>query len=128
MIDPPAPEAARAQALSHVRRATTPGLLVTSPGEAPVQLLLVTEWADSISFHLSWPWLTMDVRCNLRQAYHLSDAAGSSCQVIDSRVLPLAGRMNEVTFFDTSHLAGPQTLQLRLRSRLAEPVSIAFEG
>jgi hypothetical protein len=128
MIDPPAPEAARAQALSHVRRVTTPGLVVAAPGEAPVQLLLVTEWADSMSFHLSWPWLTMDVRCNLRQAYHLSDAAGASCQVIDSRVLPLAGRMNEVTFFDTRAVDGSQTLALRLRSQLAVPVAIPFEG
>jgi hypothetical protein len=36
--------------------------------------------------------------------------------------------MNEVTFFDTSHLSGPQTLALRLRSRLADPVPIPFQG
>lgn len=128
MTDPSASMAARADALSHVRRVTTPGLVITSPGEAPVLLLLVTQWVDCMSFHLSWPWLAADVRCNLRQAYHLADAAGSTCAVIDTRVLPLAGRMNEVTFFDTSHLSGPQTLALRLRSRLAEPVPIPFEG
>ena len=68
------------------------------------------------------------MRCNLRQAYHLSDATGSSCEVIDSRVLPLAGRMNEVTFFDTRGVSGSQTLALRLRSRLADPIPLPFEG
>ncbi len=37
-----------------------------------------------------------------REAYRLEDAAGASLPLIDSRVMPLAGRMNEVTFF-----AGP---------------------
>jgi hypothetical protein len=112
----------------HVRQVHAPGIVVEGPGTPPVHLLLVTEWLDSVSLHLSWPWLHGDVHCSLRQAYRLADADGRSCPLIDSRVLPLAGRMNEVTFFDTHSLAGPQTLALRLRSRLAVPIDIPFQG
>ena len=110
----------------YVSRATSPEIVVQVPGEAPVHLLLVTEWLDSLSLHLSWPWLPGDVRASLRQAHRLEDAEGRAVPVLDSRVMPLAGRMNEVTYFDTSALRGPQTLWLRLRSRLAEPVPLSF--
>ena len=122
-----APEAGPASA-GDVRRTRTPGVVVETPGLPVVRLLLVTQWLDSVSFHLAWPWLPGDAHCNLRQAYHLSDEAGRSCPVIDSRVLPLAGRMNEVTYFDTGQVQGAQTLTLRLRSQLATPVLVPFDG
>ena len=112
----------------YVRRLSALGVVVQAPGRPPVHLLLVTEWLNSISFHLSWPWLSGDVHCSLRQAHHLADAAGRSCPLIDYRVMPLAGRMNEVTFFDTRAVDGPATLALRLRSQLAVPIAIPFEG
>lgn len=111
----------------YVRRVTAPGIVVETDGP-PVCLLLVTEWLDSVSLHLSWPWLSGDVRAGLREAYRLEDAAGRSLPLIDSRVIPLAGRMNEVTFFDTRQLEGPQTLALRLRSQLAVPLDVPFGG
>lgn len=113
---------------AHVRCVTAPGTLVETAGTPPVHLLLITQWLDSISFHLSWPWLQADAHATLRQAHHLEDAAGRSCPLLDSRVLPLVGRMHEVTFFDTRAVTGTQTLALRLRSRLAEPVPVPFEG
>ena len=112
----------------YVRRVTTPEVVVAHPGTAPVQLLLVTEWLDSVSLHLSWPWLPGDVHAHLRQAHHLADSRGLSLPLVDSRVMPMAGRMNEVTYFDTRGLAGAQTLALRLRARLADPVGIPFSG
>lgn len=111
----------------YVRRVTAPGIVIETDGP-PVCLLLVTEWLDSVSFHLSWPWLSGDVRAGLRQAYRLEDAAGSSLPLIDSRVMPLAGRMNEVTYFDTRRLEDAQTLALRLRSQLAVPLEVSFGG
>jgi hypothetical protein len=111
-----------------VRRVYTPGILVQVPDRPPVNLLLVTEWLDSVSFHLSWPWLSGDVRAGLREAYRLEDAAGRSLPWIDTRVVPLAGRMNEITFFDTRSLEGAQTLGLRLRSQLAVPLDVSFGG
>jgi hypothetical protein len=111
----------------YVRRVTAPGIVIETDGP-PVCLLLVTEWLDSVSFHLSWPWLSGDVRAGLRQAYRLEDAAGSSLPLIDSRVMPLAGRMNEVTYFDTRRLEVAQTLALRLRSQLAVPLDVPFGG
>jgi hypothetical protein len=111
----------------YVRRVTAPGIVIETDGP-PVCLLLVTEWLDSVSFHLSWPWLSGDVRAGLRQAYRLEDAAGSSLPLIDSRVMPLAGRMNEVTYFDTRRLQDAQTLALRLRSQLAVPLEVSFGG
>jgi hypothetical protein len=111
----------------HVRRVTAPGIVIETDGP-PVCLLLVTEWLDSVSFHLSWPWLSGDVRAGLRQAYRLEDASGSSLPLIDSRVMPLAGRMNEVTYFDTRRLEVAQTLALRLRSQLAVPLDVPFGG
>ncbi|RFU21287.1 hypothetical protein D0Z06_10895 [Geodermatophilus marinus] len=112
----------------HVRHAWAPGLVVEEPGTAPVHLLLVVQWLDSVSFHLSWPWLHGDVHASLRQAYQLTDAAGHGCPLVDSRVMPLAGRMNEVTYFDTRAVEGAQTLALRLRSRLATPVEVPVQG
>jgi len=112
----------------HIRRVSAPGVVVEEPGAAPVHLLLVVQWLDSMSFHLSWPWLHGDAHCRLRQAHHLEDQAGRGCSLIDSRVMPLAGRMNEVTFFDTRTVQGTQMLALRLRSRLAGPVEVPFEG
>ena len=111
----------------YVRRVTAPGIVIETDGP-PVCLLLVTEWLDSVSFHLSWPWLSGDVRASLREAYRLEDAAGVSLPLIDSRVMPLAGRMNEVTYFDTRRLEQPQTLALRLRSQLAVPLEVPFGG
>ncbi len=111
----------------YVRRVTAPGIVIETDGP-PVCLLLVTEWLDSVSFHLSWPWLSGDVRAGLRQAYRLEDASGSSLPLIDSRVMPLAGRMNEVTFFDTRLLECAQVLALRLRSQLAVPLEVPFGG
>jgi hypothetical protein len=114
--------------LSTVRRVTAPDVVVHAPGGNEVRLLLVTEWADSISFHLSWPWLADDVHAAVRQAYRLEDASGRSLPLLDSRVLPLAGRMNEVTYFDTQGLDRPQTLELRLRCRLPVPLEVPFGG
>lgn len=111
----------------YVRRVTAPGIVIETDGP-PVCLLLVTEWLDSVSFHLSWPWLSGDVRASLREAYRLEDAAGTSLPLIDSRVMPLAGRMNEVTYFDTRRLEQAQTLRLRLRSQLAVPLEVSFGG
>lgn len=111
----------------YVRRVSAPGIVVETDGP-PVCLLLVTEWLASVSLHLSWPWLSGDVRAGLREAYRLEDAAGRSLPLIDSRVIPLAGRMNEITFFDTRQLEGAQTLALRLRSRLADPLEVPFGG
>jgi hypothetical protein len=111
-----------------VRRVSAPGLVIESSDGPPVHLLLITEWIDGLSFHLSWPWLSGDVRAGLREAYRLEDAAGRSLPLIDSRVLPLAGRMNEITFFDTRALTHAQTLALRLRSRLALPLDVPFGG
>ncbi len=128
MTDQNGPPALWSVETGHVRRVSALGAVIQVPGRPPVHLLLVTEWLDSVSFHLSWPWLTGDVHCSLRQAHHLADAAGRSCPLIDSRVMPLAGRMNEVTFFDTRAVDGSQTLALRLRSQLAVPVAIPFEG
>lgn len=99
--------------------------LVIQPLDGPeVHLLLVTEWAGMLGIHLAWSWLVDDIRANLRQAYRLEDPAGRSLSVLDSRVMPLAGRMNEVTYFDTNGIGGPQVLSLRLRSRLAEPIAV----
>lgn len=114
--------------LSAVRRVSAPDVVVRAAGGHEVRLLLVTEWLDSISFHLSWPWLPADVHASVRQAYRLEDAAGRSLPLVDSRVMPLAGRMNEVTFFDTTSLDRPQTLELRLRCRLPVPVEVPFGG
>jgi hypothetical protein len=36
--------------------------------------------------------------------------------------------MNEVAYFDTRRLEGPQTLALRLRSQLAVPLDVTFGG
>jgi hypothetical protein len=105
-----------------------PAVVVERPGGSSVTLLLVTEWHDGTSFHLAWPWLTGDVHSGLREAYRLEDAAGRNLTMLDSRVQPLHGRMNEVTYFDTSGLRGAQTLHLRLRSRLAVPVEVPFAG
>jgi hypothetical protein len=114
--------------LAYVRRASVPDAVIGTADGPPVHLLFVTEWLESVSFHLSWPWLAGDVHCGLRQAYHLADATGNACPLIDSRVMPLAGRMNEVTFFDTRSLSGPQTLSLRLRAQLGVPIPIDFGG
>ena len=114
--------------LSAVRRVSTPDVVVRAAGGHEVRLLMVTEWLESISFHLSWPWLLDDVHASVRQAYRLEDASGRSLPVLDSRVMPLAGRMNEVTYFDTASLDRPQTLELRLRCRLPEPVEVSFGG
>lgn len=114
--------------LSAVRRVSTPDVAVRTAGGYEVRLLMVTEWLDSISFHLAWPWLLDDVHASVRQAYRLEDAAGRSLPVLDSRVMPLAGRMNEVTFFDTASLDRPQTLELRLRCRLPVPLEVPFGG
>lgn len=111
----------------YVRRVTAPGIVIETDGP-PVCLLLVTEWLDSVSFHLSWPWLSGDVRATLREAYRLEDAVGRSLPLIDSRVVPLAGRMNEITFFDTRSLEHAQVLALRLRSQLAVPLEVPFGG
>jgi hypothetical protein len=111
-----------------IRRVTAPQIVVAAPDGPPVHLLLVTEWPDSTSLHLAWPWLSTDVHASLRQAYRLEDAAGRSLPLLDSRVMPLAGRMNEVTYFDTSGLDHAQTLDLRLRCRLALPVEVPFGG
>ena len=112
----------------HVRRVNAPGIVVETEDGPPVCLLLVTEWLDSVSFHLAWPWLSGDVRAGLREAYRLEDAAGRSLPLIDSRVVPLAGRMNEITFFDTRLLQRPQVLALRLRSQLAVPLDVPYGG
>ena len=112
----------------YVRRVSAPGIVVQIPDGPPIHLLLVTEWLDSVSFHLSWPWLSGDVRAGLREAYRLEDEDGRSLPLIDSRVMPLAGRMNEVTFFDTRSLQRAQTLALRLRSQLALPLDVPFGG
>jgi hypothetical protein len=109
-------------------RLMTPQIVVQSADGPPVHLLLVTEWRGSMGLHLAWPWLVDDVRAHLREAHRLEDQAGRTVPLLDSRVLPLAGLMHEVTYFDTSGLSGPQTLRLRLRSRLAEPVLLPFEG
>ncbi len=113
-------------ATAHVRSTWAPQIVVTAPGRSAVTLLLVTEWLDELSVHLSWPECAADVYRTLREAYHLADATGRTCPVVASTVQPLAGRMTEVTFFDTSGLSGSQTLALRLRSRLAEPVPVPF--
>lgn len=112
----------------HAFRVTAPQIVVQAPDGPPVHLLLIAEWLGSMSLHLAWPWLVDDVRASLREAHRLETAAGRTVPVLDSRVVPLGGRMNEVTVFDTSALPGPQTLWLRLRSRLAEPVPLAFGG
>ena len=112
----------------YVRRVSAPGIVVETDDGPPVCLLLVTEWRDRVSLHLSWPWLSGDVRAGLREAYRLEDAAGRSLPLIDSRVVPLAGRMNEITFFDTRLLEGAQVLALRLRSRLAVPLDVPYGG
>ncbi|RBY84525.1 hypothetical protein [Blastococcus sp. TF02A-30] len=111
-----------------LRRAHAPDVTIDTEAGPPVHLLLVTEWLESIAFHLSWPWTSGDPVCSARQAYRLEDAAGHALPLIDSRVMPLAGRMNEVTFFDTTSLDGPQTLALRLRCRLAVPLDIPVGG
>lgn len=111
-----------------IRRVTAPQVVVSAPEGPPIHLLLVTEWPDSVSLHLAWPWLIDDVHASLRQAYRLEDAAGRSLPLLDSRVMPLAGRMNEVTYFDTSGLDRAQTLDLRLRCRLVLPVEVPFGG
>ncbi|MDK3257101.1 hypothetical protein [Blastococcus capsensis] len=100
--------------------------MVRSPAGLPVHLLLVTEWLESVSFHLSWPWLTGDVHAGVRQAYRLEAADGSPLPLIDSRVMPLADRMMEISFFDTRALDRAQNLALRLRCRLAEPLAVPF--
>jgi hypothetical protein len=110
----------------YVRRVSAPGIVVQPSSGPPVCLLLITEWLDSVSLHLSWPWLSGDVRAGLREAYRLEDAAGRSLPLIDSRVTPLAGRMNEITFFDTRSLDGAQVLALRLRSQLSVPLEVPF--
>jgi hypothetical protein len=117
----------RAESFAHgvsTRRRSMPDVVIQPSDGPPVHLLLVAEWADTVSFHLAWPWRIDDVRANLRQAYRLEDATGRSLPVVDSRVMPLAGRMNEVTYFDTRDLAGPQTLFLRLRCQLAGPLAV----
>ncbi len=113
--------------LGYVRRVTAPGIVVQARGGPPVHLLVVTEWAESLSFHLVWPWLSGDVHAPLRQAYRLEDRNGRSLPLLDSRVTPVNGRMSETTFFDT-HGLGAQTLDLRLRCRLALPVEVPFGG
>ena len=115
-------------ATAYVRRTSVPGIVVAAPGRTSVTLLLVTEWLDEVSVHLSWPQCAADPHGDLREAHHLADATGRTCPVVASTVQVLAGRMNEVTFFDTSGVSGPQTLALRLRSRLAEPVLLPFGG
>jgi hypothetical protein len=112
--------------MESARRRYVPDLVIAPADGVPVHLLLVTDWADALSFHLAWLWMVDDVRTNLRQAYRLEDADGRSVPVVDSRVMPLVGRMHEVTYFDTRGLEGPQMLGLRLRCRLAEPVPIPF--
>ncbi|TQN37919.1 hypothetical protein FHU33_4592 [Blastococcus colisei] len=114
--------------LSAVRRVSAPDVVVSAAGGREVRLLLVTEWLDSMSFHLSWPWLLDDVHASVRQAYRLEDASGQSLPLLDSRVMPLAGRMNEVTYFDTQGLDRSQILELRLRCRLPEPLEVPFGG
>jgi hypothetical protein len=111
---------------SSARDRYVPDLVIEPSDGVPVHLLLVTDWVGALSFHLAWSWLIDDVRTNLRQAYRLEDLAGRSIPVLDSRVMPLAGRMNEVTYFDTRDLEGPQMLGLRLRCRLAEPIPIPY--
>lgn len=118
--------AVRSVELSHVRRVTTPEIVVQVASGPPVHLLLITEWLDSVSLHLAWPWLIGDVHASLRQAYRLEDEVGRGLRLLDSRVMPLAGRMTEVTFFDTQDLRHPQTLDLRLRCRLAVPIQVPF--
>ena len=112
----------------HAPRATAWDLVVHPPAAPPVRLLLVVEWLDSLSVHLAWPWVSGDVHAGVRQAYRLEDASGRPLPVVDSRVMPLAGRMNEVTYFDTQGLEHAQTLDLRLRCRLVLPVEIPFVG
>ncbi|TFV62340.1 hypothetical protein E4P41_07560 [Geodermatophilus sp. DF01-2] len=113
---------------AHVRNTWAPQIVVAAPGRTAVTLLLVTEWLDHLSVHLSWPECLADEHRGLREAHHLTDASGRTCPLVASTVQPLAGRVNEVTFFDTSRVSGPQTLALRLRSRLAEPVPLPFTG
>lgn len=125
LIHPPSVWPAEA---GHVRRVSAPGIVVQPSNGPPIRLLLVTEWLESVSLHLSWPWLSGDVRAGLREAYRLEDAAGRSLPLIDSRVIPLAGRMNEITFFDTRLVEGAQVLALRLRSQLAVPLEVPFGG
>lgn len=115
-------------ATAYVRQTSAPGIVVATPGGTAVTLLLVTEWIGELSVHLSWPECAADAHRDLREAHHLADAAGRTCPVVASTVQPLAGRMNEVTYFDTSGVSGPQLLALRLRSRLAEPVLLPFGG
>lgn len=105
-------------------RCWAPALLIHPADDPPVHLLLVTEWAGMLSFHLAWPWLSDDIRANLRQAYRLEDASGRSLPVLDSRVMPLVGCMNEVTYFSTSGIHEPQVLSLRLRTQLAKPIAV----
>ena len=128
MVDVSRPPSLWPAEAGYVRRVTTPEVVVQAPGGPPVSLLLVTEWLDSVSFHLAWPWLSRDVHAGLRQAYRLEDESGRSLPLNDSRVMPLGGRMNEVTFFDTQDLVGPQTLRLRLRCMLAVPLDVPFAG
>lgn len=113
-------------ATAHVRKTWAPQLVVSAPGRPAVTLLLVTEWVDHLSVHLAWPECPADGHRGLREAHHLADASGRTCPLVASTVQPLAGRINEVTFFDTSRVTGAQLLTLRLRSALAEPVEIPF--
>jgi hypothetical protein len=115
-------------ATAYVRRTWAPEVVVAAPGRTTVTLLLVTEWLDELSVHVAWPDCGQDKHRDLREAYHLADAAGRTCPVVASTVQSLAGRMNEVTFFDVSRVSGPQTLALRLRSRLGDPVPVPFGG
>ncbi|SFL25976.1 hypothetical protein [Geodermatophilus ruber] len=112
----------------HVRSVSAPGIVVAAPDRPPVTLLCVTEWLGQLSVHLTWPLREGDPHCGLREAHHLADAAGRGCPLVASLVQPVAGRMVEVTFFDTRSVSGPQTLALRLRSRLAVALDIPVEG
>jgi hypothetical protein len=128
MADMAPPPGGAPAAPDDVPRSIAPNLVIHSVDGPPVHLLLVIEWADTLAFHLAWTWLVDDVRANLRQAYRLEDSTGRSLPVLDSRVMPLAGRMNEVTYFDTTSIGGPQVLSLRLRSQLAAPIALPVGG